>query len=45
MKKILGIVVLGLLWCDVGLTKTLVKLPKDTSSGFKKVHKLSLIHI
>ena len=39
MKKLLGIVVLGLLWCDVGLAKTIVKLPKDTSSGFKKVHK------
>ena len=39
MKKLLGIVVLGLLLCDVGLAKTLVKLPKDTSSGFKKVHK------
>ena len=39
MKKLLGIVVLGLLLCNVGLAKTLVKLPKDTSSGFKKVHK------
>ena len=39
MKKLLGIAVLSLLWCDVGLAKTLVKLPKDTSSGFKKVHK------
>ena len=39
MKKLLGIVVLGLLLSNVGLAKTLVKLPKDTSSGFKKVHK------
>ena len=39
MKKLLGILVLGLLLCEVGLAKTLVKLPKDTSSGFKKVHK------
>ena len=39
MKKLLSILVLGLLLCDVGLAKTLVKLPKDTSSGFKKVHK------
>ncbi len=39
MKKLLGIVVLGLLLCNVGLAKILVKLPKDTSSGFKKVHK------
>ena len=39
MKKLLGIVVLGLLLCNVGLAKTVVKLPKDTSSGFKKVHK------
>ena len=39
MKKLLGIVVLGLLWCNIGLAKTIVKLPKDTSSGFKKVYK------
>jgi len=39
MKKLLGIVVLGLLLSNVGLAKTLVKLPKDASSGFKKVHK------
>ena len=39
MKKLLGIVVLSLLLCNVGLAKTLVKLPKDASSGFKKVHK------
>jgi hypothetical protein len=39
MKKLLGILVLGLLLSNVGLAKTLVKLPKDTSSGFKKVHK------
>ena len=39
MKKFIVITVLSLLWCDVGLAKTLVKLPEDTSSGFKKVHK------
>ena len=39
MKKRLGILVLGLLCCNIGLAKMIVKLPKDTSSGFKKLHK------
>ena len=40
MKKLLALLVLSLFFCSKGLlAKTLVKLPKDTSSGFKKVHK------
>ena len=39
MKKLLGIVVLGLLWCNVGAAETIVKLPKDTASGYKKLYK------
>ena len=38
MKKLLGIVVLGLLWCNVG-SAGVVKLPKDTASGYKKLFK------
>ena len=38
MKKLLGIVVLGLLWCNVGFSGV-VKLPKDTASGYKKLSK------
>ena len=39
MKKFFAILVICFLWSNIGLTKTIVKLPKDTSSGFKKVHK------
>ena len=39
MKKLLGIIVLGLLWCNVGFAETIVRFPKDAASGFKKVHK------
>ena len=39
MKKLLGIVVFSLLWCNIGLAETIVKLPKETSSGFKKLYK------
>jgi len=39
VKKLLGIVVLGLLWCNVGFAETIVKLPKDTASGYKKLFK------
>ena len=35
MKKLLGIVVLGLLWCNIGSAKTIVKLPEDVASGTK----------
>ena len=39
MKKLLGIVVLGLLWCNVGIAeknvKAPVKLPKDIVKGYK----------
>ena len=38
MKKLLGILVLGLLWCNVG-SAGVVKLPKDTASGYKKLYK------
>ena len=39
MKKLLEIVVLGLLWCNVGFAETIVQLPKDTASGYKKLFK------
>ena len=39
MKKLLGILALGLLWCNYSFTETLVKLPKDTASGYKKLFK------
>jgi hypothetical protein len=40
MKKLLGIMVLGLLWCNVTFAaETIVKLPKDTSSGYRKMLK------
>ena len=39
MKKLLGIVVLGLFWCNAGFAETIVKLPKDTASGYKKIIK------
>ena len=39
MKKFFAILVICFLWSNIGLAKTIVKLPKDTSSGFKKVHK------
>ena len=35
MKKLLGILVLGLLWCSVGFTFNLLSLPKDVVSGSK----------
>ncbi len=35
MKKISGIVVLGLLCFNVGFAETIVRLPKDTASGYK----------
>ena len=39
MKKLLAIVVLGLLWCNVGIAeknvKAPVKLPKDIVKGYK----------
>ena len=39
MKKLLGIVVLGLLCCNYSFAETIVKLPKDTASGYKKLFK------
>ena len=39
MKKLLGILVLGLLWCNYSFAETIVKLPKDTASGYKKLFK------
>ena len=39
MKKLLGIVVLGLLICNTVFAKTIVKLPKDAASGYKKLYK------
>ena len=39
MKKFLVILVICFLWSNVGFTETIVKLPKDTSSGFKRLHK------
>ncbi len=39
MKKLLAIIVLGLLWCNVGFAETIVKLPKDAVSGYKKITK------
>ena len=38
MKKLLGIVVLGLLWCSVGFTKETLILCKDKSSGAEVIH-------
>ena len=35
MKKILGIMILGLLFSNVSYAKNFVKLPKDVSSGSK----------
>jgi hypothetical protein len=39
MKKLLGILVLGLLWCNLGFAeknvKAAVKLPKDIVKGYK----------
>ena len=35
MKKLLGIVVLGLLCCNVGVAEKIVRLPKDTASGYQ----------
>jgi len=43
MKKLLGIVVLGLLWCNVSVAgdmnvfKKKIKLPKDVAQGYKSV--------
>ena len=39
MKKLLGIVVLSLLWCNVGVAEKIVRLPKDTASGYQKLYK------
>ena len=39
MKKLLGILVLGLLWCNYSFAETIVKLPKDTASEYKKLFK------
>ena len=39
MKKLLWTMFLVFLWFNVGFTETIVKLPKDTSSGFKKLYK------
>ena len=39
MKKILGIVVLGLLLCNFGFAETIVRFPKDVASGYKKITK------
>ena len=42
MKKLLGIVVLGLFWCsfsaagEMNLWKKKIKLPKDISNGYNK---------
>ena len=38
MKKILGTLVLFLLWSNIGFAGV-VKLPKDTASGYKKLFK------
>ena len=39
MKKLLSIVVLGLLFCNVGVAEKIVRLPKDTASGYQKLFK------
>ena len=39
MKNLLGILVLGLLWYNYSFAETIVKLPKDTASGYKKLFK------
>ena len=39
MKKAIAIIVLGLFWCNAGFAETIVKLPKDTASGYKKLFK------
>ena len=39
MKKFLAILFICFLWSNIGFTETIVKLPKDTSSGFKKLYK------
>ena len=39
MKKLLGILVLGLMCCNYSFAETIVKLPKDTASGYKKLFK------
>ena len=39
MKKFLGILVLFLLWINISFAETIVKLPKDTASGYKKLFK------
>ena len=39
MKKLLGIIVLVLLWCSVGVAETIVRFPKDVASGYKKITK------
>ena len=36
MKKLLGILVLGLLWCNVGFAKILILNCADASSAFEK---------
>ena len=39
MKKLLGIIVLGLLCFNVGFAETIVRLPKDTASGYTIITK------
>ena len=39
MKKLLGIVVLGLLWCNLSFAEKIVRLPKDAASGYQKLFK------
>ena len=39
MKKFLGILVLGFLWFNYSFAETIVMLPKDTASGYKKLSK------
>ena len=39
MKKLLGILALGLLRRNYSFAETIVKLPKDTDSGYKKLFK------
>ena len=39
MKKLLGILVLGFLWFNYSFAETIVMLPKDTASGYKKLSK------
>ncbi len=40
MKKLLGILVLGLLWCNISFTAEIEKLPKDVAWRDKYIKSL-----